>query len=39
MSRRYPNRRRRRKVRLPPNRYRGPTVLPDGFQAFGLRYL
>jgi hypothetical protein len=39
MSRRYLNRRRKPKAQPPPNRYRGPTVRPDGFQDFGLRYL
>jgi hypothetical protein len=39
MSRRYPIRRRKRKGRPPPIRYRGPTVRPDGFQDFGLKYL
>jgi ATP-dependent Lhr-like helicase len=39
MSRRYLNRRRRPKVRPPPNHFQGPIVRPDGFQDFGLRYL
>jgi hypothetical protein len=28
-----------RKGRPPPNRYRRPTVRPEGFQDFGLKYL
>ena len=41
MSRPYPNRRRKRPARRPPNRYRGggPPVRPDGFQDLGLRHV
>ena len=41
MSRPYPNRRRKRPGRRPPNRYRGggPPVRPDGFQDLGLRHV
>jgi hypothetical protein len=39
MSRRYPNRRRRRKGRPPPHRYKGSLLMPDGFHSFGLKYM